>query len=433
MFRKTSDIEKQRLIDQHKVVYNPDHPVWGVCNIPDPDWDDVKWWQYISKEKNKKVLTAALKRCIKKDHIWCVAKLLEMRNGFAKNDRFPLPIFSYSNTANYIVHYKKLQVQQTMSDLVARNTTDEFHPEYLAYDKMLEHQLFETLAAYHDRDFLDHDTRSKFFSKMLAATRPSYDKGQMAKLKDMVHRSEVKYIPAFIDNFEGPNIKKLKAIYKGAKRQLPNVMNAVAKGHHLHKKEMLDALMECGGDLQACLESTYKELETETIILMHALGADIYFDGGKLFHHMNRHDADIFHSLCLYKFESEATLQLDQRRELRVADSYIVDNFVKSGLVGSDVKESWQKISDHKIARKVFHDDNSSIKYIFDFAARQVQVIEREPGEHPATFEMELGRAADVDLQAAMAELKKRGGMSDRKHAIKTGRAKAPPKIDAAR
>ena len=432
MFRKTSDNEKQRLIDQHKVVYDPDHPVWGVRGIPDPVWDDVKWWQYISKEKNKKVLTAALKRCIKKDHIWCVAKLLEMRNGFARNDRFPLPVFSYLNTANYLAYNKKLAVQQTMSALIARNASDGFNPEYLAYDKMLHHQLFDALSAYHDKDFLNHETTLMFFSKLLLVSNLQTDRDRISKLRDMVHQSEVKYIPAFMNNFEGANIIKLKAIYKGAKRQLPNVMNAVARGRHPHQKEMLDVLMECGGDLQMCLESTYKELDAETIILMNALGADIYFDGGKLFHHMPRHDADIFHSLCLYKFESEAPLQPDQRRELRVADSYIADNFAKSGSANSDVKESWQKISDHKIARKIIHDDNSSIKYIFDFAARQVQVIEREPGEHPATFEMELGRAADVDLQAAMAELKKRGGMSGHKGAIKKGRAKAPPKIDAA-
>jgi len=78
---RTSKEEKERMLEENKVVFDADHPVWGVKNIPDPDWSDLKWWKSASDPNNNQSVR------LKKFHlacnevkIWRIAKFLEQQN-----------------------------------------------------------------------------------------------------------------------------------------------------------------------------------------------------------------------------------------------------------------------------------------------------------------------------------------------------------------
>lgn len=70
--------QKQKILDANKVVFQKGHPVWGIEGIPDPTWDDLKWFKSF-KGKNKEKQQYDLYWSMQGLRLWQIAKIMDYR------------------------------------------------------------------------------------------------------------------------------------------------------------------------------------------------------------------------------------------------------------------------------------------------------------------------------------------------------------------
>lgn len=357
----TSEQDKERMVIENKVVFDAGHPVWGVKNIPDPDWEYIKWWK---KTRNKTPKCKILHKVAKAGQVWRVAKLLEYRMGLEDQDKFSTKtwISSYTASGHVISKFKGEKATALIQLLFAHGGAngDMFCKSRL--EGFLNNGDVEIAVAYFEHEMIDNDGQIMMLEH-LAKDKAHID--VCTKIcKAMLSRDRDALIDYLIEKVQGNN-KYVPAILTEVDCQLSSeALDILLVRNKLETVQLAcEVLIDCGANVQSCLEDNYRKLTPDKILYLQKRGADI----------------------------SPSKLQN----------------------TGNKKCEEWNLITDQKIEHIINQGNGSSIKFIFDFAAKSVKTIERIPGEAPATFQEIFSDIANGDLDQAANVLRERGGNPD--------------------
>lgn len=434
--------EKQDLIEQHKVVYQPNHPVWGVKGIPNPTWADIKWWK---KFDNEKTLVTIGDITSARKSLWRTAKLLEINENARTEDKVDL------NVDNGIAIYETFGYEPYHEDEDLERFLDlytgqcELQPIKWAYasdfSRLLETEHTELLVKMLSSNILDAKRKGRALKTIERKKQQDLKNAALEeRLKAILDDDYENTHPIWsIEGIPQPTKEDMKwfetqlktksivdqhmAFYRAAHAHIWRVAKWMDHRSTLPADKKLDInhLLEFRDANAPIMRAPFtRELSPEAQLIMLKI---LQTENAKLLlWNTDSHEKQFQkmlqepgHHVAQYLLEHDILTGEHKKRALMAVGRKRLSNndAVSSQKEQKDLDDDWCKLSDHRIAHTEVSDDGSSLKRIFDFAAMSVKTIERVPGEHPATFNEKFNDVSDKDINQAAEILKNHGGQFD--------------------
>lgn len=386
----TSKEEKERLVQENKVVFQEGHPVWSVKGIPDPTWEDIKWAMKAGKTlQSKEKFTITLFELIKEKKFWRLAKLLEMRRELPEDERPSTVSRRYWRTpSDFAMNQRSLRTYADIIIPLLFNNDGANRGSYTnnAISLLIEEGRFTAVIEYYNHNLLTvYEKR-----ELLFALTESHEKPETVDrlYEDLLKNDRPNLINFVIKSLDTQPAFKLTPLLARDDKILDETLETLLMRRSLKTaKKVADSLIDLGAGPQKCLENCRALLCDDKIA---------YLMGEKI--------------VSVSK-ASKAKIKTSVEAEVATR---------------SQVNETWEYLSEQKISHTIRQIDGSSLKYIFDFAAKSVKTIERVPGEMPASFENKFHEVGSADLGQAADELTARNGQPN--YTVKTADTAKPMK-----